>query len=63
MIESSVIEWLDFGDSIQKIDTYSKANYLTFWKNKNNKINISHLFKIIYIYCAILIYVCRTSYQ
>ena len=30
MIESNVIEWLDFGDSTQKIDIYSKS-YLEFY--------------------------------
>ena len=42
MIESNIIEWLDFGDSAQSIDIYSK-NYLvtlfkfmrTLLKNKN----------------------------
>ena len=32
MIESNVIEWLDFGDSTQKIDTYSKEYLLTFFR-------------------------------
>ena len=32
MIESNVIEWLDFGDTTQKIDTYSKEYLLTFLK-------------------------------
>ena len=32
MIESNVIEWLDFGDTTQKIDTYSKDYLLTLFK-------------------------------
>ena len=42
MIESNVIEWLDFGDSIQTIDTYSKPKLVSLFrffrllvKNKN----------------------------
>ena len=32
MIESNVIEWLDFGDSTQKIDVYSKTNFLPLFR-------------------------------
>ena len=32
MIESSVIEWLDFGDSGQSIDVYSKKKFLTLFR-------------------------------
>ena len=36
MIDSNVIEWLDFGDSTQQIDAYilaHKKNYLDFFMN------------------------------
>ena len=32
MIESNVINWLDFGDSIQKIDIYSKNKILFIFR-------------------------------
>ena len=32
MIESNIIEWLDFGDSLQKIDSYSKVKLLRIFK-------------------------------
>ena len=32
MIESNVIEWLDFGDSIQKIDSYSRWNLIILFR-------------------------------
>ena len=32
MIDSNVIEWLDFGDTIQKIDSYSKPNLEHYFK-------------------------------
>jgi len=32
MIESNVIEWLDFGDSIQTIDTYSKPKLVSLFR-------------------------------
>ena len=32
MIESNIIEWLDFGESIQKIDVYSKINILNIFR-------------------------------
>ena len=40
MIESSFIEWLDFGDAAQKIDVYSKNNIIKIFRffralNKN----------------------------
>ena len=45
MIDSNVIEWLDFGDSTQKIDTYSKSHlkaifrlFRTLLRNKHFQI-------------------------
>ena len=45
MIDSNIIEWLDFGDSTQKIDTYSKSYlkvifklFRTLLKNKHFQI-------------------------
>lgn len=32
MIESNIIEWIVFGESIQKIDTYSKPNSLRVYR-------------------------------
>ena len=32
MIESNIIEWLDFGDSAQSIDIYSKNHLITIFK-------------------------------
>jgi hypothetical protein len=32
MIESNVIEWLDFGDAAQNIDIYSKRKTLFFFQ-------------------------------
>ena len=31
MIESNIIEWLNFGDSIQTLDIYSKSKYIIFF--------------------------------
>ena len=31
MIESNIIEWLDFGDSTQIIDIYTKRNRINFF--------------------------------
>ena len=31
MIESNIIEWIDFTDSIQNIDSYSRRNYELFF--------------------------------
>ena len=55
MIESHVIEWLDFGDSAQKIDVYSKTNFLPLFrflrilsKNKLSFIMIDILFLFLF---------------
>ena len=32
MIESNVIEWLDFGDSIQNIDFYSRKKLISLFR-------------------------------
>ena len=32
MIEQNIIEWLELGDSIQKIDSYTKKNHNLFFK-------------------------------
>ena len=32
MIESNIIKWLDFGDSTQSLDVYSKKKLLIFFK-------------------------------
>lgn len=64
MIESSVIEWLDFGDSIQKIDTYSKANYLISFSMSRQLIKNkeSEAIDIILIIISFLQLLCITSY-
>ena len=55
MIESNVIEWLDFGDSAQKIDAYSKKNILPLFrflrilsKNKLSYLIIDVIFLFLY---------------
>jgi hypothetical protein len=57
MIESNVIEWLDFGDSAQNIDIYSRTKTLFFFrffrgiiKNKPFPILINILFMIIFFF-------------
>ena len=45
MIESKIIEWLDFGDSVQILDSYSKKNKIIFYRflralNKNKDFSI-----------------------
>ena len=57
MIESNVIEWLDFGDSAQNIDIYSRKKALFFFrffrgiiKNKPFPILINILFMIIFFF-------------
>ena len=55
MIESNVIDWLDFGDSAQNIDVYSKTKLLRFFrfcraliKNKNFPASIYAIFIAIF---------------
>ena len=55
MIESNVIEWLDFGDSIQTIDPYSKQKLISLFrffrllvKNKSFPIIIEIVFLFIF---------------
>ena len=55
MIESNVINWLDFGDSAQNIDIYSKKGILLFFKfyrelikNKFFPISVNIFFMIIF---------------
>ena len=57
MIESNVIEWLDFGDSAQNIDIYSRTKTLFFFrffrgviKNKPFPILINILFMILFFF-------------
>ena len=38
MIESNIIEWLEFGDSAQILDVYSKKNLLYLFKFLRNLI-------------------------
>ena len=54
MIDSNIIEWLDFGDSTQRIDTYTKSSlkkikrlFRTLVKNKNF-VKIEIFFMIIF---------------
>ena len=61
MIESRVLEWLDFGDSAQIIDVYSKKNLLFIFKllryllkNKSNPIILDILFLMIFFFANIL---------
>jgi len=51
MIESNIIEWLNFGDSIQTLDIYSKSKYILFFgffraliQNKNLPVYIDIIF-------------------
>jgi len=55
MIESNVIEWLDFGDSIQNIDVYSRKKLISLFrffrllvKNKSFPIIIEVIFILIF---------------
>ena len=55
MIESNIIEWLDFGDSAQNLDVYSEKNYLPFFrflrilvKNKSFPILINKIFSVVF---------------
>ena len=55
MIESKIIEWLDFGDTIQNLDIYSKKYFLSLFrflrilfKNKSFPIIINIIFIIIF---------------
>ena len=57
MIESNIIEWLDFGDSAINLDVYSKKIFLPFFrffrillKNKNIPIMIDHIFTLLYFF-------------
>ena len=55
MIESNIIEWLDFGDSAQNIDVYSKTHLIALFrflrallKNKNFPMVIYIVFLVIF---------------
>ena len=55
MIESNIIEWIDFNDSIQIVDIYSKKNLLILFgvlrsllKNKYLPLSINIFLIIIY---------------
>ena len=64
MIESNIIEWLDFGESIQKIDAYSKTNviniFIFFRELIKSKCPV--LLDIILIIVSFFQLLCLTSY-
>ena len=64
MIESNIIEWLDFGDSIQKIDIYSKKNLLRIFKYFRTLIKNkpSALLDILFIIISFIQLLCLSSY-
>ena len=70
MIDSNIIEWLDFNDSNQNIDIYSKRKLILFFnflrvilKNKNFPFPISLFFIFIYFIqiCAMSLMFFRTK--
>ena len=70
MIESNIIEWLDFGDSAQVIDIYSKKNQLiifkfmrTLIKNKNFSIIIYIIFILLFFFQIWIICLINISFE
>ena len=63
MIESNIIEWLDFGDSIQKIDAYSRPTILFFFGffRVLLKYRISYLIEIILMIIYFIQLLCISS--
>ena len=57
MIESNIIEWLDFGDSTQIIDIYTKRNRIYFFKFLKALINNKNFPIILYIILIIIFFV------
>lgn len=59
MIEENIIEWLELGDSIQKIDTYDKNKMISFFKGNylltkhNNFSQNFYLFVIVIFFAQI----------
>ena len=64
MIESNIIEWLDFGESIQKIDSYSKTSMLYIFRFYREllKNKFPVLLDIILIIVSFFQLLCLTSY-
>ena len=57
MIESNIIEWLDFGDSTQIIDIYTKRNRINFFKFFKALINNKNFPIIVYIILIIIFFI------
>ena len=57
MIESNIIEWLDFGDSTQIIDIYTKRNRIGFFKFFKALINNKNFPIIVYIILLIVFFI------
>ena len=57
MIESNIIEWLDFGDSTQIIDIYTKRNRINFFRFLKALINNKNFPIILYIILIIIFFV------
>ena len=57
MIESNVIKWLDFGDSVQSIDAYSKKGLLIFFKFFREMVKNKYFPIAINIFCLIIFFI------
>lgn len=72
MIESNIIEWLDFGDSAINLDVYSRKNFIPFFsffrtllKNKNKYIPmmIYIIFSLLYFFQILEINIINVSLE
>ena len=57
MIESSIIEWLDFGDSAQNIDIYSKNHLITIFKFMRTLLKNKNFPLIVYLVLLLFFFV------
>jgi len=57
MIESSIIEWLDFGDSAQNIDIYSKNHLITIFKFMRTLLKNKNFPLIVYLVLILFFFV------
>ena len=64
MIESNIIEWLDFGESVQKIEAYSKKHLLKIFRLFRELLNnrLSLIFDIIFIIIYFIQLYCMTIF-
>ena len=57
MIESSIIDWLDFGDSAQNIDIYSKNHLITIFKFNRTLLKNKNFPIIVYLILLLVFFV------